>query len=96
MIADVFSKIFYSLLSPSNTTMNEFSAAIKNGNKTFFGYIFNCFRLSNFFLSILGDVSKISSLIQEGINVNQRFENGETPLTVAANQGKVSLKSNHF
>ena len=48
----------------------------------------NPFRFSKIFFSILGDLSQINSLIGEGTDVNQRFENGETPLHVAANQGK--------
>lgn len=39
---------------------------------------------------IPADISKISSLIGQGVNVNQRFDNGQTPIHMAPE------KSNHF
>ena len=41
--------------------------------------------------SNVGNVSKVRSLIGEGINVSQQFDNGETPLHRAAAQGNEFL-----
>ena len=65
--------------------MNALRDAIKSGDYSF--YILKSINFAKTFFSYVGYISTIKSLINAGMSINLRFDDGQTPIHMAAELG---------